>query len=130
MKKIIFSVLIIVTIFSCGKKPADHYIDIHGKKQHVLTLGEGRPVVVFISGLGGNLTHFDSIQRSISKITKTFSYDKAGLGKSEMIDSLRTIENMVDELSQLLTKERIEGPVILVGHSLGGHIARYYIHLH
>lgn len=100
-------------------------------KQHVLTLGRGKPVVVFLAGGGSNLTHFDSVQRTISKITKTFSYDKPGLGKSELIDTPRTLDNLVNELKEILDKEDItSAPMIFVGHSMGADISRYFLHLH
>jgi len=124
--------LIIVTLapaFSCDKPSNDHYIEIQGKKQHVLTLGSGNPVVVFLAGGGCALTDFDSVQRSISKITKTFSYDKPGLGKSELINSARTLDNVANELKELLDKEGIiNSPMIFVGHSMGGDVARYFLH--
>jgi len=119
----------LATIFSCDKIPNDHYIEIQGKKQHVLTLGNGSPVVVFIAGGGSDLTDFDSVQRAISKITKTFSYDKPGLGKSELINSPRTLDKVADELKEFLEKEGIiNSPMIFVGHSMGGDVSRYFLH--
>jgi hypothetical protein len=119
----------LVTIFSCDKMPNDHYIEIKDKKQHVLTLGKGEPVVVFLAGGGSDLTDFDSVQRAISKITKTFSYDKPGIGKSELINSPRTLDNVAEEMKELLDKEGISNsPMIFVGHSMGGDVSRYFLH--
>lgn len=131
MKKVTgLLILILSTIaLACDKVESDHYVAIQNKKQHVLTLGNGRPVVVFLAGGGSNLTDFDSVQKAISKITKTFSYDKPGLGKSELINSPRTLDNLADELKELLDKEQIsDKPMIFVGHSMGGDISRYFIH--
>ena len=47
------------------------------------------------------------------------------LGKSP---NPRTLPNYINELRLLLQKEGIEPPYILVGHSLGGLIIRYYAH--
>ncbi|WP_166204771.1 alpha/beta fold hydrolase [Pelagihabitans pacificus] len=121
--------LFIATLHSCKKGPEHHFIDVQGKPQHVLTWGKGEPVVVFLNGGGSDLQDFGIVQKSIAQITKTFSYDKPGLGKSQMIDVPRTLENVVEELRELLVKEGIvDVPVILVGHSMGGYVARYYLH--
>lgn len=88
--------------------------------------GTGIPVVVFESGLGENLEGWKQIQDSVSKITTTISYDRLGLGKSSATKNPRTLENLVSELNGFLKNEEIEGPYILVGHSLGGFIIRKF----
>ena len=124
-----FVLVFVIAAFSCEKISNDHYIEIKGKKQHVLTSGKGTPVVVFLAGGGCDLTDFDSVQRSLSKITKTFSYDRPGLGKSELVNSPRTLDNVTEELKELLEKEGIiNDSMILVGHSMGGDVSRYFLH--
>lgn len=121
--------LLLGTVSSCQEK-GDKFVEIHGQQQHVLSIGKGRPVVIFLSGRGDVLSTFDSVQKEISKVTRTFSYDRAGLGESESLDTVRTFDNMIKELNEILEAEDIEPPYILVGHSMGGSIARYYYHLH
>lgn len=121
--------LVLVFCYSCGNKANYHFIEIQGKKQHVLTWGEGEPVVVFLNGGGSTLKDFNPVQKEISKTTKTVSYDKPGLGKSELMNSPRTLENVTEDLRILIKKEGINNtPLILVGHSMGGAVARYYLH--
>jgi len=88
--------------------------------------GNGSPVVIFESGLGETLEGWKTIQDSISKITTTVSYDRIGLGKSSTTEKPRTLGNLVNELNSFLEKEKIGGPYILVGHSLGGFIIRKF----
>lgn len=88
--------------------------------------GIGSPVVVFESGLGESLEGWRQIQDSVSKITTTISYDRLGLGKSSATENPRTLENLITELNGFLENEEIEGPFILVGHSLGGFIIRKF----
>lgn len=129
MNNIIFVLLSLILFCSCKNKPNYHYVEIQNRQQHVLTWGEGEPVVVFLCGGGSDLKDFNEVQREISKITKTISYDKFGLGKSELTDSPRSLENVSDELKELLEKEGIINvPIILVGHSMGGYVARFYLH--
>lgn len=121
--------LTLILLSSCKNKPNYHYVEIQSRQQYVLTMGKGEPVIVFLNGGGSDLKDFDEVQREISKITKTLSYDKLGIGKSELTDSPRTLENVSRELKELLIKERIiDVPIVLVGHSMGGAVARYYLH--
>jgi len=88
--------------------------------------GKGNPIVIFESGLGETLQGWKTVQDSISKTTTTLSYDRIGLGKSSTTEKPRSLGNLVTELNSFLEKEKIEGPFILVGHSLGGFIIRKF----
>jgi pimeloyl-ACP methyl ester carboxylesterase len=90
--------------------------------------GNGNLVVIFESGLGETLKGWSQIQDSISKITKTVSYDRLCLGNSSKTEKPRTIQNLANELNVFLKENKVEGPYILVGHSLGGFIIRKYQH--
>jgi pimeloyl-ACP methyl ester carboxylesterase len=93
---------------------------------NTLIMGEGSPTVIFESGLGTPLNNWDRVQTSISDRYKTVSYDRKGIGESPATDEPRTIENLVKDLNTLITQNDIDGPIVLVGHSLGGHIIRKY----
>lgn len=122
-------ILIILTLIyatSCCEKPADRFAEINGKKLHILERGTGDPVVVFLTGRIGPLEHFYTVQSQISKETKTFSYDRSGLGLSEILDTIRTYDHVAKELNSLLTHENLKPPYILVAHSFGGGTAREF----
>lgn len=95
-------------------------------KFNTLIKGTGSPTIIFESGLGTPLNNWDSIQTRISDHYKTISYDRKGIGQSPATDIPRTIENLVNDLDILISQNKIDGPIILVGHSLGGHIVRKY----
>jgi pimeloyl-ACP methyl ester carboxylesterase len=76
--------------------------------------------------LGTPLNNWTKIQTSISANYKTISYDRKGLGESPATNKLRTLDNLVNDLDSLICQNKIDGPIILVGHSLGGHIVRKY----
>lgn len=123
--------LIIFLAKGCtSKKESNRFVHINGKDQHILDIGSGQPVVVFVTGFGDDLNSYDSIQKALSKITRTISYDRAGLGKSELTVRNRSLDTLVFELNQILTNENIPEPYVLVGHSYGGHIVRYFTHLY
>ena len=62
----------------------------------------------------------------MSGSAKVCSYDRAGLGKSDRGPANATGLNVVSDLHLLLGAAKIHPPFILVGHSLGGLIARLY----
>lgn len=129
MKKIATLLTVVLTISSCSTSTSKEpygFIEIKGKRQRFLDKGVGDPPIIFITGSGSWLEHFDSVQTVIAQSNRTISYDKPGIGKSEMIEEPRTIENMTDHLRQILDETKIHQPVILVGHSLGGFVARYF----
>ena len=108
-------------IKTAGKKETDKTVAFN-----TLIKGTGSPTIIFESGLGTPLNNWESIQTSISKNYKTIAYDRRGIGQSPSTDNPRTIENLVKDLDILISQNKIDGPIILVGHSLGGHIVRKY----
>jgi pimeloyl-ACP methyl ester carboxylesterase len=132
MRSLPYSLLVLIIFgFSyCSAQSKNSFVEISGKKQHIRVCGTGKPTVVLVTGLAEPLTNFDSIQSAFSHVTRTFSYDRAGLGKSEPISVERSIDHMAQELEQLLQKSKIDPPYLLVGHSLGGMIIRYYNYLY
>jgi pimeloyl-ACP methyl ester carboxylesterase len=125
-----FLITIFISAISFGQtnKKSDslQFLEIRGKKQYYVNKGDGNPVVVFVSGLGPTMDDFFEIQNKISKTTQTFCYDRAGVGKSESFNNDRSLENISSELKELLEKVGISKPFILVGHSRGGLIARFF----
>jgi len=93
---------------------------------NTLVKGSGSPTIIFESGLGTPLNNWNQVQSRISDNYKTVSYDRKGIGQSPATDSPRTLENLVNDLDSLIHQHKIDGPIVLVGHSLGGHIVRKY----
>jgi pimeloyl-ACP methyl ester carboxylesterase len=122
--------LLVLLTICCKQKPADRFTQIRGKSQHILDLGAGKPAVVFISGFGDRVSSWSAVQKKVAEVTRTLSYDRAGLGESEMISKNRSLDSIVFELTEILAAEHVDPPYILVGHSYGGHFARYFAHKH
>ncbi len=103
-------------------------VDIGGYQLHLHCTGAGSPTVVLESGLGGPALMWALVQEKIQGVTRVCSYDRAGLGWSDAGPSPRTSRQMADERHALLHKAGIEGPYVLVGHSLGAFIVRLSAH--
>lgn len=124
-----FRIAILLCLSCCsGNKQADRYVEINGSPQHILDLGSGEPVVVFVPGFGSDITAYTAVQNEVSKVTRTISYDRAGIGKSALTVKNRSLDTLIHELNTILENENIHGPYVLVGHSYGGHIIRYFAH--
>jgi pimeloyl-ACP methyl ester carboxylesterase len=127
MKTIFVLVCLIFCLGLCGQ---ERFIDVDGQKFRIREYGEGDITVVFESGMSDSLEVWGSIPYSAGRFARVFLYDRADIGKSDTSRQERTIPNMVNELRSLLKETGIPPPYILVGHSLGGFITRYYISLY
>ncbi len=83
--------------------------------------GEGKPLV-FISGLGNDLTVFDPIVLALTKNFKVIAFDNRGAGRTDKPDIPYTIEMMADDTAALLNALDIKQAYVL-GVSMGGRIA-------
>ncbi len=97
-------------------------LDIGGIELYYELLGKNNegPTLVFDSGYGFTLETWNSIKDDISKFSKMFIYDRAGIGKSEWDNRPRHSQQSVENLRALLKKASVNPPYVLVGHSFGG----------
>lgn len=109
--------------------PPGQMVEVNGHEMHIYCTGEninGNPTIVMIPGAGSAYFTFDKIQPTLSQYTKVCSYDPSGFGFSEGAKDGRTAQDVAKELSELLVKAKINGPYLVVGHSLGGIYAQVF----
>lgn len=100
-------------------------VDVGGYRIHLTDRGQGEQTIVLIHGAGDSSYSWIYVQRELSKFARVITYDRAGMGSSNS-GPVPIPENTIKELNTLLKKADANGPYILVGHSLGGLIARLY----
>lgn len=100
--------------------PSGKLVDVGGYQLHINCIGEGSPTVVMDYGLGGLSLVWSLVQPEVARFTRVCTYDRAGYAWSDPSPKTRTSQQMVQELHTLLNHAGIEGPYVLVGHSLGG----------
>jgi pimeloyl-ACP methyl ester carboxylesterase len=122
-------------------------VDVGGRKLYLEAHGTGSPPVVLIAGSRSSsrywtddLLHPDAprpmVMPGVAQFTRVYAYDRPGtyapvgndvlVGRSDPVAQPRTIPQMGDELHALLQAVGVNGPYVLVGHSLGGFLARFY----
>ncbi len=107
--------------------PPGRLVDIGGYRLHLYCVGQGPDTVMFESDLNEFSVQWTDLQGTVAKYARACAYDRAGLGWSDASPLPRTGQNMVMELHTLLDRAGIRGPLVLVGHSFGGLLAREYI---
>jgi pimeloyl-ACP methyl ester carboxylesterase len=106
--------------------PSGQMVDVGGYKLHIYCQGSGSPTVVLVPGAGDYSLTWSLVQPEVAQTTRVCAYDFGGFGWSELGPKPPTVENIVAELHTLLSNAGIEGPYVLVGHSLGGMYVRAY----
>ncbi|MHB9922519.1 alpha/beta fold hydrolase [Clostridium botulinum] len=133
---VILALLIIISIVGQVRKyleendvkPLGRLVNVDGKKMHVYSEGHGKKTIVLMPGLGSVAPSID-FKPLINEFKKDFKIvvvEPLGYGFSEETSKERSVENIVDETRMALKKAKIEGPYILMPHSISGVYAQYY----
>lgn len=116
-------------LYEENKYPATgEYIDLEGEKLHVTTKGEGEKTIVLLPGLGTTAPalDFEPLMNELAKNFQVVVVEPFGYGWSDLTKRERTVENIVEEVRTALQTVQIEGPYILMPHSLAGIYSMYY----
>lgn len=100
--------------------PPGRMVDLGTHRLHVLEKGSGPYTVLLEAGLMSTVLSWSGLQEELSKSHRVVSYDRAGLGWSDLGPMPRTADRIVEELHLMLERAGIPAPYVLVGHSFGG----------
>jgi pimeloyl-ACP methyl ester carboxylesterase len=103
-------------------------IDVGNREIHINIQGTktNLPPVVIETGTGNWSYDWSNVQKELSKHTQVITYDRAGYGWSDPPPNGFSIDTTVDDLNKVLESSKIDTPVILVGHSVGGIYSRLF----
>lgn len=101
-------------------------IDVGGRKLHCSLYGSGSPTIVLVSGLDSPQESWNSVVPDLARETTVVTYDRAGMGRSEIGRMPTHGEQSAKDLHVLLDKLGVPLPYILVGHSYGGSVVRLF----
>lgn len=103
--------------------PLGKLVDVGGYRVHVYCTGAGSPTVVIVGA--GFSFNWGLVQPEVAKFTQVCAYDHSGIGWSDA-GPADSCDLRVGEVHTALKNLGIKGPYVLVGHSLGGLVARVY----
>ena len=136
--------VVVLTIISCGDMsatpvqpatdrdvPVTTMVDVDGVSLLVKTAGletrkPGEAVVVFENGAGMPVETWDPILPAVARLAPVVAYDRSGTGQSPWDGEPPTPQRVTARLARLLTILRVGPPYVLVGHSWGGALMRYF----
>ena len=92
-----------------------------GRKIHLFCLGKGTPTVILTAGLGDWAVVWGNVQAPIARETRVCAWDRAGFGFSDPSSAPQDVSHTTIDLEEALKRAKIDGPYVLVGHSMGGY---------
>ena len=105
-------------------------IEVGRHRIEAIVYGTGTPAVVIEPSFGGSAAEWQAIAERIAEETTVIAYNRAPYGASSRARDRRSAEEIAADLDGLLGGLEIVGPVILIGHSMGGVYLRTFAARH
>lgn len=119
--------------FRLKKTSMHRRVDVGGYKLYINCEGKARrrdPVVVMDAGAGNSSESWLGIQPKVAEFARVCIYDRAGLGNSDPSTHTQTHMQIALDIHNLLARAGVPGPLVLVGHSMGGINVRMFASLY
>ncbi len=88
--------------------------------------GNGDATVVLAAGAGQASGSWSRVVPELARFARVITFDRPGFGESQAGVLPRTPTRIANELRDVLETLGVVGPIVLVGHSMGGvHVLRY-----
>jgi pimeloyl-ACP methyl ester carboxylesterase len=97
---------------------------------HVVQAGSGPVTVVFEAGFASDLSVWRKVAPEIAKQASVLVYSRAGTGQSQARAAPLGLEQSGAEFEQMLAAAGAKPPYVLVGHSYGAFLIRYFAARH
>jgi len=111
---------------SASERVLDEVVNVRTLQLYVRCEGKGSPLVVLEAGLGLGASHWQRVQPEVARNTRACAYDRAGRGRSGQPPDPHPLPQMARELRELLRDTGQVGPYVVVGHSMGAGVVRWF----
>lgn len=111
---------LVLVLAGCGSVPTTDSMATAAERSVLTVVGNGAPAVVFQSGLGDNRNVWRSVVNAIGANVKLVTYDRPGYGRARASATPRDPCTIAREQREMLQRQGLRPPYVLVGHSLGG----------
>ncbi|MBX3000888.1 MAG: alpha/beta fold hydrolase [Caldilineaceae bacterium] len=108
--------------------PPGQMVDVGGYRLHLHVMGEDRglPAVILEHGGISMSAQWGWVQPELVQHTQVVAYDRPGMGWSDAPPSPLDAQQVIDDLYAALQQTGVDGPYLLVGHSMGGLMTRLF----
>ncbi len=93
---------------------------------HYTVTGDGPRTVVLLHGFSDNLTTWGRIVPPLAVTNRVVAIDLPGFGRSTRCWQAPLVESYVDVIGEVLDAEGIDGPVSLIGNSMGAVVSTVF----
>lgn len=101
-----------------------------GRRIQIVCMGEGSPTVLLTAGLGGWGADWRRVQKPIAEHTRVCTWDRPGFGFSDASPTVQTTQTTTTDLEAAIVVAGIDGPFVVVGHSLGAYESMIFADRH
>jgi pimeloyl-ACP methyl ester carboxylesterase len=91
-----------------------------GRTLHLVCMGKGSPTVILTTGANSWSIAWGAVLPGAAAKTRVCAWDRAGFGLSTGVLKPQTVDQTTTDLQAALAADRIDGPYVLVGASMGG----------
>jgi pimeloyl-ACP methyl ester carboxylesterase len=112
-------------IYFESSPPGAMYL-VDGHRMRIDCTGSGSPTIVLDAGHGNDGPIWGGVEPVLARTTRVCSYDRAGFGWSDPLSPPRDADHIANELHGLLMAAHVDGPIVLMGHSIAGLYIRDY----
>lgn len=123
---VVFFLAVVGWAVPVDPQPVGRLISIGSRRLHIHCTGTGSPTVIVENGGAAFSFDWALVQPEVQRFTRICTYDRAGYAWSDPGPEFDTFDQASRDLHQLLANRGVDGPYVLVGHSLGGMLVRYY----
>lgn len=109
--------------------PLGQFYRVGGRRLLLHRAGRGTPPVVFVPGSSAVGLDYLNVHDQVRTFTTSVLYDRAGTGWSDYVGLPRSATEVATELHEVLRAAEVDGPYVMVAHSLGGAYVRRFAQL-